>query len=172
MYAVDIAEEMLGKARQVSQATFLLTDGRSIPLSSDGVSAAFSMIVFQHFQNQGIGFEYLNEIHRVLQPGGTLMINIPTHKFPAKLPRYANYVSRGLKLATAYLRRIALRLPNDKLRRKLGAYMHGTTYDLNRLFSTCTSIGFQDVEVHMFTLPATDNNRASHFLFARKPGRR
>jgi SAM-dependent methyltransferase len=168
VYGIDVSEGMLARARQNCDATFLLTDGETIPLENESVGAAFSLIVFQHFQNQEIGFTYLREIYRVLAPNGTLMLNIPIHKFPAALPRESFRISRGLMQMRADLHRIAIKLPNQRLRRKFGAYMHGTTYDFNRLLAVAAETGFIDLEVRIFTLPATDNDRPLQFLFARK----
>jgi len=169
LFGIDVSEDMLEIARKHVKAEFLLSDGEHIPLPRESVSAAFSLIVFQHLDTEADGLNYLKEIFDVLKPGGTIMLNIPTHHFPSRLSERAYSFKLLAKGTKARLHRTATRIPIERLRRKFGAYMHSTTYDLKHLFEAAAVAGFVDIEMRLFRLPITDSDRHLHFLFGTKP---
>ncbi len=70
-------------------------DGRSLPLPDAHVDAVFSSEVFEHvFEPERI----MGELHRVLRPGGCMLLTVPfsweEHEEPWD---YARYTSFGLK---------------------------------------------------------------------------
>lgn len=69
----DLVEREL-KARGVTNAQLLQTDGRRIPVRDATIDVAYTFIVFQHIEKIEIFRGYLQEIHRVLRPGGLAMI--------------------------------------------------------------------------------------------------
>jgi SAM-dependent methyltransferase len=67
-------------------------DGKSIPLADDSVDFVLSTEVFEHVFNLS---EIMDEIKRVLKPGGQLIVTIPffweEHEIPFDFARYTSY---------------------------------------------------------------------------------
>ena len=67
-------------------------DGRSIPFENNSFDSVFSSEVFEHIFNLD---DVLNEIQRVLKPGGRLLITVPfvwdEHEIPYDFGRYSSY---------------------------------------------------------------------------------
>ena len=84
VYAVDVSADMIARARNAvgSNVQFSLIDGLHLPHSDNSVTAVFSALVLQHLDNAELGFTYFREFFRVLEPGGTLMIQIPLYRQP------------------------------------------------------------------------------------------
>jgi len=61
-------------SRGVTNVRLLETDGRRIPLTDRSVDVAYSFIVFQHVEKIEIFRGYLEELGRVLRPGGLAMV--------------------------------------------------------------------------------------------------
>lgn len=90
---VDISEEMLAIARQKApMVTFMIADAEHLPFpdaSFDAVTCAFGVRNFVHLE-QG-----LNEMLRVLKPGGQLVIlELATPDSPLVKPFYNLYTRR------------------------------------------------------------------------------
>lgn len=90
---VDISEEMLAIARQKApMVTFMISDAEHLPFpdaSFDAVTCAFGVRNFVHLE-QG-----LNEMLRVLRPGGQLVIlELATPDTPLVKPFYNLYTRR------------------------------------------------------------------------------
>ena len=90
---VDISEEMLAIARQKSPiVTFMIADAEHLPFpdaSFDAVTCAFGVRNFVHLE-QG-----LNEMLRVLKPGGQLVVlELATPDSPLVKPFYNLYTRR------------------------------------------------------------------------------
>lgn len=70
-------------------------DGKTFPFRDDEFESVIVSEVFEHIFNPD---DFLNEIHRVLKPGGTLLITVPfvwdEHEQPND---YARYTSFGLR---------------------------------------------------------------------------
>jgi ubiquinone/menaquinone biosynthesis C-methylase UbiE len=56
--------------------TFHQVSGSELPVADASADAVFSVHVMQHLDNQRAIERYLNEAHRALKPGGTIMIHI------------------------------------------------------------------------------------------------
>ena len=87
LYAVDISEEMISRARErlpaLDNVTFLATDGMSFPLADETVDTVFSYIVFQHMPSVEVIQKNIEGINRILKVGGIAKIQlrgIPTSK--------------------------------------------------------------------------------------------
>jgi SAM-dependent methyltransferase len=67
-------------------------DGKTIPFANNYFDASFSSEVFEHVFNID---EVLKEIHRVLKPGGTLLLSCPfawpEHETPYDFARYSSF---------------------------------------------------------------------------------
>lgn len=90
---VDISEEMLAVARQkTASATFHLGNAEALPFADgefDAVTCAFGVRNFVHLE-QG-----LNEMLRVLKPGGTMIVlELATPDSPLIRPFYNLYTKR------------------------------------------------------------------------------
>jgi len=76
-YAVDIASEMVQRASKAAPdaKVQLVTDGFKIPLESSSIDFCFSYLVFQHIPSTRILDGYMNEVARVLKPGGQFRLH-------------------------------------------------------------------------------------------------
>ncbi|WDE95960.1 class I SAM-dependent methyltransferase [Lentisphaera profundi] len=67
-------------------------DGKKIPFEESSVDALFASEVFEHIFNLE---QILEELHRVLKPGGKLLFTIPfaweEHEVPHDFARYSSY---------------------------------------------------------------------------------
>ncbi|WP_102795720.1 class I SAM-dependent methyltransferase [Bowmanella denitrificans] len=67
-----VAEEL--NARGIDNFTLYQSDGKNLPVPDDSVDCAYSFIVFQHLEKIEVFEHYLQEINRVLKPGGVAVI--------------------------------------------------------------------------------------------------
>jgi ubiquinone/menaquinone biosynthesis C-methylase UbiE len=76
--AIDVSEEMLALARAAvpDNVEFQLVDATSVPLQDNSVDAVFTPHVLQHLESLVHVERYLAEAHRVLRPGGALMVQL------------------------------------------------------------------------------------------------
>jgi len=77
---VDVAAEALRRARlRVSGVEFVLTrEGEGLPFEAASFGAAWLGEVLEHVQD---GIALLEEVARVLEPGGALIASTPDHPF-------------------------------------------------------------------------------------------
>jgi SAM-dependent methyltransferase len=80
---VDVADEMVARATelhrgQAGNATFLASDGVSLPLPDASVDFVFSYEVFQHFPSRAVSEQGLAHVARVLRPDGLAVIHFKT----------------------------------------------------------------------------------------------
>jgi len=166
VHALDPSEGMIGYARErisASHVTFHVTDGVRIPLPDSSVTAVFSTHVFQHFDHLGHAAAYFAEISRVLQPGGTLMIHLPIHRWPV-MPFVFEVIYRSRKTLgdiVARVRRWLLRLGMVR------PFMRWLSYSVDYLLEELPRVGMTDVEVWIFS-PLRDNRDPHPFVLARK----
>jgi len=165
VHAVDVSEGMLAIARQnvtAPNCVFHLSDGVSLPIEDGSATAAFSCDVFQHFNVPSVAKSYFQEIYRVLDHGGSMMIELPVYQWPPPrgLHQAIHWLFQARNLARAELRRLLLK----------SAFMHIVPYEIPWLVSTLTSIGFKDEELTFFY---NTGERGGKFfrpwLFARSP---
>jgi ubiquinone/menaquinone biosynthesis C-methylase UbiE len=165
VFALDISEGMIEYAKKHitgSSVSFLLGDGENIPLPDSSVTSVFSTHVFQHFDSLSHASDYFKEIERVLVPGGTMMIHLPVHHWPA-MPGVFELVYRVRKRIgdmRAWIRRRLIRAGMSH------HFMRGLSYPVQHLFDILPRLDFVDVEILVFQ---TTSERAFHaFVFARR----
>jgi len=165
-HAVDVSKGMLDYARkQTNEASviFHLTDGRRLPLSDNSVTAAFSSLVFQHFDSVDVGTSQFAEIFRVLKKGGTMMIQVPVYRWPG-----TDTLFGLLYAARRILGNLRARLRRTLLLMGFGnPFMRGTHYEIKWLYSELTKIGFRDIELIIFPTKSSNGHPYS-FVLARK----
>jgi ubiquinone/menaquinone biosynthesis C-methylase UbiE len=182
VHACDVSAGMISYARRHCDpgvVQFHVSNGRSLPLASESVTAAFSTIVFQHFDIPEDGLLYFRELSRVMLPGATFMLNVPLYHFPngpaaGILVPAAYWVVRRLAGARATCKRTVLwlgtKFPRTRLTARIiarfGGYMHSTRYSFPWLYGSLINLGFQDVEVWTTYVPTEE--RCHDFVFARK----
>jgi ubiquinone/menaquinone biosynthesis C-methylase UbiE len=163
VYAVDVSEDMIAYARKAVGANvqFSVIDGMNLPQPSGSVKAVFSAFVLQHLDEVEIGFSYFREFHRVLEAGGTLMIQLPLYHFP--------YRSTTMQTLTQAMHTFTRRLGNiraDRKRRAGVKVMRMTSYPVQPLYDFLTAIGFKDIQFRSF--PVRSNGDLHSFVFATK----
>ncbi|MEK6206481.1 MAG: methyltransferase domain-containing protein [Chloroflexota bacterium] len=158
VHGLDVSEGMLAYARQrVPKANFYLTDGVEIPLADASVTAAFSTHVFQHLDTALQSVPIFRELHRVLAPGGTLMIHLPLYTFPFAKKQFATF----------YRTRGWLAQQRARLRRLVGRpIMRRVWYETDWLYGTLASLGFTDIEFAIF--PTSLEKVLHEFVLARR----
>ncbi len=75
IHGVDVSDEMIARAKEklkdIPHAHPHATDGASLSLfENDSFDFIYSYAVFQHIPSREVVLEYMNEIRRVLKPGG------------------------------------------------------------------------------------------------------
>ena len=96
IWAVDASETMLGYARerlaQLPNVRFALsTDLRFPEVESGSVDLAYSLLTLQHVEREH-AFRLLQELHRVLRPGGTALLTYPNFLSDQYLNAFLHYV--------------------------------------------------------------------------------
>jgi len=155
VYGIDVAEGMLAYARQhmPQNVSLLLSDGVTLPVPDQTVSAVFSVIVFLHFDQVEYAASYFRECARVLKPGGSLMIQLPLHTWP---PNTKPVIRHGLGATLgAYM---ALRRWKGAYhrfllaRKKWSPFMQSISYDTAWIRSTLEGLGFTRIEFSVFQM--------------------
>ena len=167
VHGVDVAPAMLAKAASVVSGrpvTLHLGDGLRIPLSDASVDAALSTHVFQHLDSDADAEANWRELFRVLRPGGSVMVHLPVHFWPAGL----DSVQRVYELR----RRVGdVRAWAQRRRMAKGdapPIMRGRSVAWPTLEQLLRAIGFTDVELSIFRMRSNDGMHP--FVLARKPG--
>lgn len=169
VHALDVSEGMIEYARQQlkdagERVTFVLGDGVHIPLGDAAVTAVFSTHVFQHFDSLAHAAVYFREAARVLSPGGTLMIHLPIHHWPA-MPGAFDALYRVRKQVGDVRAWVRRKLMLYGLSRH--HFMRGLSYPMPYLFELLASVGLTDIEIAVFK---TKEEQVVHpFVLARKP---
>ena len=81
VHAIDVSGEIIRQARSrlgtLANVSLYETSGSDLALFADGMfDLVFSFIVFQHIPERAVIFNYIQEAHRVLQPGGILSFQV------------------------------------------------------------------------------------------------
>jgi len=79
LHGVDVSDEMIAlakdKLRDIPNAFPQVSDGATLPQFEDHFfDFIYSFAVFQHIPSRDVVYEYLNEIARVLKPGGLVRL--------------------------------------------------------------------------------------------------
>ncbi|MBV9325369.1 MAG: class I SAM-dependent methyltransferase [Chloroflexi bacterium] len=153
VYALDVSPEMIAYARArvtpSERVSYFVTEGQTIPVPSESASAVFSSHVFQHFEAVDDSLIYWEEIYRVLEPGGTMFVQLPVHRWPwAPTIFGAIYGARRKIGATAaWFKRRRLQAGGQQLFARL------VSYDGDWLLRTLASIGYARIELRCIALP-------------------
>jgi ubiquinone/menaquinone biosynthesis C-methylase UbiE len=139
-------------------------DGNTLPIRTGSVNTVFSFWVFQHFDNVGIGFEYLKEAYRVLAPDGTLLLQLPIYHLPRGVSRPLTRLVYGCSKLLGDLRAKYYR---ERLKRGASLeLMRGTEYDAEQVLEVAHSAGFSEVEYRSVYLSASGSRET--IVLARK----
>jgi 2-polyprenyl-3-methyl-5-hydroxy-6-metoxy-1,4-benzoquinol methylase len=98
---VDRAKKSVGAAGRVAEqlgvdAEYVVGDVRELPFADDSFDAVFSYSVLQHLAKEDVRAA-VDEIRRVLRPGGVVWIEMPNARGPLNLVRQ---VRRGFSAGT------------------------------------------------------------------------
>jgi len=166
VHALDVSEGMVAFAREHVNAPsvmFHLSDGVGIPIPDNSVSAVFSCHVFQHFDSIDHATGYFREVFRVLQPGGSMMIQLPICAWPSGIGKVIPLLYR-LRRTVGDLR---ARLNRYLIQRFiLKPIMRMTSYPVEYFYKTLGELGYTDIEISIF--PTKSNGGLHHFVFAKK----
>ncbi len=168
---VDVAPNMLDIAReQVPDATFVLSDGLTLPAPDGSMSAVFSCEVFQHFDNRELALANFREIHRVLEPGGTCLIQLPLAILPFRRmnPRIAVLQRKIWRASEGWVRlksNVKRQLIKNRNRRP---FLFMLQYEPDWLYEQLTSMGLKDIEIRQFAVPQGEGIEFYAHVLARK----
>jgi ubiquinone/menaquinone biosynthesis C-methylase UbiE len=155
--ALDVSDDMIALTRSAvgDGAELIKVEGPAIPLATGEAEAVFSCHVLQHLESHEDFRRYLAEAHRVLRPGGTMMVHITLNSRRRSLPGRA-------------VRELQLRYSRWRLSRgKIHTAVRMRVYQPEQIFHLLsTEIGFDDVELRAF--PARSNGYLHHFFLARR----
>lgn len=81
VYAVDVSGEMIARAREaladVRNVHLFQNNGADLQVLGEArIDFAFSYIVFQHIPSREIIYNYVREVHRLLEPGGLFKFQV------------------------------------------------------------------------------------------------
>ena len=148
--ALDVSEGMIVAARKnvpSDHVTFHLVNGWTIPIPDNSVSGVFSSDVFQYFCLPEEARHYFQEMHRVLDRDGSIMIEFPVYLWPAPARLFGT-----LNALIGVLRQLASSVKRILIRARLASpFMHIIRYEGHWLANTLLQIGFEDVELKMST---------------------
>jgi SAM-dependent methyltransferase len=156
----------------------LFYDGKVFPFGDGSFDGILCSQVFEHvFTPQ----KFLTEIHRVLRPGGCLLLSVPfvwdEHEQPADFGRYSSFGLRAV-LAEAGFEIVVARksLPDARtLFQLVNAYLYKITRTRHRVLNALATLLFMaPVNVLGLTLgrllPRNDDLFLDNIVFARKRG--
>ena len=150
---IELAKQVLGE--KVARVDFSIVQGPTVDTPPESCSAMISTHVFQHLSDYSGVATYLSAAYRALVPGASICFQTPV---PG--------ADRGDVPSFQYR---AFNFVHTRVSRALGRhrFMEYNRYPANRIVSTLKEIGFEEVEVRIFRITATDFRQS--FFFARKP---
>lgn len=160
---VDVSEGMIAKAQEnvpADVAEFRLGDGHTLPVDDASADGIFSTHVFQHFDSLARARSNFSDAYRVLRPGGSLMIHLPVHVSPSRIPL--------VEQAVSLRHRVAMLKANVKSRRG-ELVMRYLPYPWEWIQANLGQIGFVDVEFAIF--PVRSNGIEHRTIYARRPAK-
>jgi ubiquinone/menaquinone biosynthesis C-methylase UbiE len=94
---VDVSAAMLRRARGalrgVPNAEFVKTGGRSLSaINTMSIDLVYSFLVLQHIEREDV-ICYVDEVRRVLKPGGVFRFQVPNLADAAQLNTYVSYAT-------------------------------------------------------------------------------
>lgn len=164
---LDVSQHQLDYAREhvpKPNVAFTLSDGTRLPIADRACDAVFSVHVFQHFESHDGAFAVFRDIHRVLKPGGTLMIHLPLYDLPD------TKISILFPPVIAFAKRLSdLKAAMDRHFLRIGKWkpvMRRLRFDRQHLLHKLESMGYSRIEFRMF--PVQSNHSYHEFVFATK----
>lgn len=144
--AVDVSNDMLNLARAAApSAEFHQVEGVELPAGIRGLDAAFTCHVLQHLENEVVVTAYLENVRRVLRPGGSIMAHL---LLVEEVPTLARRAWSEAKLRATRLRRA-----------NVGAYSRVRRYRPDQVRGMFETAGFDSVELREFRVRS---NGATH----------
>lgn len=153
-------------------------DGKVFPFSDGGFDAVLCSQVFEHvFTPQ----KFLAEIHRVLRPGGRLLLSVPfvwdEHEQPADFGRYSSFGLRAVLIEAGFeIVEARKSLPDARALFQLwNAYLYKVTRTRHRVLNALATLVFMaPVNVVGLTLgrllPRNEDLFLDNIVLARKRG--
>lgn len=168
VHGVDVSAGMLdyARARMPPNVSLHLTGGLEIPLPDNSADAVFSTHVLQHLSSMDAAAHYFRQMHRVLRPGGCLMVHVPVIAWPWGSLRGLHKAVHRAKVNLDAWRARWLRL---RFRRGWTAAppMQITWYEIGWLYRAFEEMTFEDIEIRI--LFGGSSMAVQHpFVFARK----
>ena len=148
--ATDVSPDILEYARAripAGNISWQVSNGDAIPAVDASVDAVFSCHVFQHFPSNASQLAVFEETYRILKSDATFFVHLPMHTFPvvnlgfARAGRLAYATFLRVSSVRATMRRAMIRAGFGK------PYMHGISYEMDKLFSDLSNLGFADLSV-------------------------
>ena len=160
VFAVDVSVDQVARARDLlgpkaSSVDFVVINSPELPTEASSCDGMFSSLVFQHIVPYNAVEQYLELTFEKLIPGASACFQIPI------------VGAHGIGIRRFGL--ILLRHLRVTVERKFGSARSWEyqAYLANRLFSTLAKIGYEAVELRMFSVGRPDEIQS--FFFARKP---
>lgn len=159
VWGIDVSPEMVRQGREQCPvpAQFVLGSGEDLrTIGTASVDYCFSYIVFQHIGNPHVVWRYVEEVERVLRPGGAFQLH-----FRASSPLRSRMIQRMPSL----LRRLVRRL---RRRPDAGDVTTWTGAAVSRQEVTARLEGLALSEIAI--IPCTAFDFDSFWAIGRKPG--
>ena len=168
VHALDVSPGMIELAtRQVTAPNirWLLYHGSRFPLNEASVDAVFTCHVLQHLPSVEAIFGCLEEMHRVVRPGGSVLAHAQIHSW--------THLHRRFELATSWMYRgyrlaydLRARIRRARMRRGGRPYMHITSLEQNALMRELKRMGW--AEYALLTLPIGEAAAPHACILARR----
>jgi SAM-dependent methyltransferase len=98
VFAVDVSDEIIKQINLPNNFKLLLSDGTSIPLPHNSIGVAYSNQLMEHLHPDD-AFEQLQNIYRVLMPGGVYICITPNRcNGPHDISKYFDTTATGFHL--------------------------------------------------------------------------
>ncbi|MDB6092574.1 MAG: methylase [Verrucomicrobia bacterium] len=153
-------------------------DGRTLPVGDASFDAVLCSQVFEHVFTPE---EFLREIHRVLRPGGVLLLTVPfawdEHEQPHDFARYSSFGLCALLERAGFTIEAHRKSTADSraLFQLVNAYLYKVTHGRNRALNWVAMLGLMapvNVLGLVFgaLLPRNPDLYLDNIVLARKPG--
>jgi SAM-dependent methyltransferase len=168
VHALDISRDRIAQAREAvgsAKVSFHLVEEPAIPLPDGVCDLCISTHVLQHIARMRVLEAYLCEAHRVLCPGGCLLIHVPVigaHGMAGNLAEVMH--RRGKEIAKEAVLAITRLLMRNGLHRLPWKADQYRVFSFVRLHALLLQIGFEEVELRI--LPWAGGHA---YVFAKTP---
>ena len=90
-YSADLTEDVVDSIRSLVQDRVNLVDGRSFPYADAQFDLVVVVDMIEHLEDDRL---FVSEMHRVLKPGGVLIINAPNLRRFSLLRAFRNFIGQ------------------------------------------------------------------------------